>query len=393
MTERLYNKDAYLRSVTATVTGKEGEFLTFDRTVFAPDSGGQNSDLGTVGGLKVLLVTERNGEIMHQLSQADAAGVNVGDQLQMEIDWERRFDHMQNHIGEHILSGLFKSEYDLDNKGFRLGEDVGTFDIDSREITEEMLKRIEDLANDVVYRALPVQITMVGSAEEAKEYPLRKELKADEDILIVTIPGVDCVACCCPHPSDTSQVGIIKITGTEKYKGMTRISFKCGKRALLDYRQKHDVISMLAEKFSADEFTLPEKVAAADRKNDEMHKELNKMKGIVADIEGERLMAQEGPLIAGELANGDMDVVRRVSRKITDNDQRPAIVSSASDLCVLMTVSGSCGVDFGAVVKEHAQALGGKGGGKAASAQAFFGDAESMRSFVKIATEETERSL
>ncbi|MCR4600336.1 MAG: alanyl-tRNA editing protein [Clostridia bacterium] len=393
MTERLYNSDAYLKTVTAKVTGKEGEFLIFDRTVFAPDSGGQNSDLGTVGGMKVLLATERDGEILHQLSREDAEGVSVGDELLMEIDWERRFDHMQNHIGEHILSGLFKSEYDLDNKGFRLGEDVGTFDIDSREITQEMLDRIEELANDVVYRSLPVQITMVKDAEEAKKYPLRKELKADEDIIIVSIPGVDCVACCCPHPSDTSQVGIIKITGTEKYKGMTRISFKCGKRALMDYRQKHRVISMLAEKFSADEFSLPEKVAAADRKNDEMHRELNRMKGIVADIESARLMAVESPVIAGELAEGDMDVVRRVSRKITDNDSRPAIVSSASDCCVLLAFSGEAKVDFGAVVKAHAAALGGKGGGKPGSAQAFFGDVESMRSFVKIAVEEAERSL
>lgn len=385
MTEKLYNHDAYLKSATAVVEEISGNYVVLDRTIFAPDSGGQPCDLGTIGGFSVLSVTEKNGTVLHEVSEADASKLAAGSEQLLRLDWARRFDHMQNHIGEHIMSGLFKSEYGLDNRGFHLGDDIGTYDIDSKNVTQEMIDNIELLANDVVYRALPVQITLIDSAEEAASLPLRKELKVDEDITVVTIPGVDCVACCCPHPADTSQVGVIKIVRTENYKGMTRIYFKCGGRALRDYQQKHKVVSLLAEKYSADEFTLPEKVETAEKKNDAVRRDLNRMKDRFAEITAEGILASAGAVAVSELENADLDELRRVAKKLTAATEKPVILSSASDLCVLLTYAGKKQLKFGQIVKEFAVGAGGKGGGRDDQAQVVFEDAGLMRNFVKIA--------
>ena len=352
MTKKLYNQDSYLQEATATVVDIQGENVILDQTVFAPDSGGQPWDLGSLGGFELKAVTEKNGVIYHRLKADDAALLNSGDELNLKLNWERRFDHMQNHIGEHILSGIFKSEYNLDNRGFHLGEEIGSFDIDSKEITQEMINHVENIANDAVYRALPINILQLKSSEEAAELPLRKELKVDEDITVVSIPGVDCVACCCPHPSDTSQVGIIKIISTEKYKGMTRIYFKCGKRAFLDYRQKHLVVSELAEKYSADEFTL-----------------------------------------TSELSDVDIEELRRITKKLSAITDKPIILSSAKENCVLLNCTAKSSLNLGGIVKEYAVGFGGKGGGRKDQAQAFFQEVELMRNFIKIAYVEIENKL
>ena len=215
MTEKIYQQDCYLKECEAAVRRSEGDEVILDRTIFAPDSGGQPWDLGSISGIPVVKVTERNGEVIHVLKKGKNT-LSEGDRAELKIDWDRRFDHMQNHLGEHILSGIFKSRFDIDNKGFHLGDKEGTFDLDIPALTREMMEEAENLANEAVFRAIPVQRTQLKTTEEAAQYPLRKALSVEEDILVVTVPGVDCVACCCPHPSDTSQIGLIKITGTEK---------------------------------------------------------------------------------------------------------------------------------------------------------------------------------
>ena len=350
MTEKLYQKDMYLREFDAEVISLEENRLILSATAFAPDAGGQPCDKGIIGGFAVTAVHEREGLIVHELDlsgrapgmELDPAEVFApGKTVHGSIDWDRRFDHMQNHLGEHILSGLFKSQYDLDNRGFHLGEDSATFDIDAKEITEEMLANIENLANEVVWQGLPVQVTLIESREEAAKLPLRKELKAEEDITVVTVPGVDCVACCCPHPSDTAQIGLIKLVRTEKYKGMTRIHFRCGRRALLDYQQKHRVMTVLSEKYSADEFSLLDKVKAADAKNEEQHRELNRLKDALAEIRAAELLKEEETgLLAGEFEKAQLEDLRQVARKLVKRTDRPIALCSLSELCVFLTHSG-----------------------------------------------------
>lgn len=386
-TIKLYQKDRYMKEFEAEIisVSEDGKSVVLDATAFAPDAGGQPYDLGTLGGVNVTAVHEKGGIITHELdNDGNMAGLQAGMRVRGALDWERRFDHMQNHLGEHILSGLFKSEYDLDNKGFHLGEDSATFDIDSKEITQEMLDHIELMANDVVYRALPVQVTVIASAEEAAKLPLRKELKAEEDISVVTIPGVDCVACCCPHPSDTSQIGVIKLIKTEKYKGMTRIHFKCGRRALDDYRQKHNVMAVLDEKYSADELTLLDKIKAADAKNDEIRREMNRLKDALADIRAAEFIQGADKIVLGELEKAQIDDLRQVAKKLVNMTDLPVVLSSMSDLCVFMTHSGKSRMKCGALVREYAVGAGGKGGGGDTQAQVFFNNADLMHNFIAI---------
>lgn len=403
MTEKLYQKDMYMREFDANVVSVDGLNVILDATAFAPDAGGQPCDKGVINGIPVKAVHEKAGIIVHEMEIADAdaasggkqdaaeaalenAGIAPGKCVRGALDWDRRFDHMQNHLGEHILSGIFKSEYDLDNKGFHLGEDSATFDIDAKELTQEMLDRVEMLANEVVYRNLPVEISIIQSAEEAIKLPLRKELKAEEDISVVTVPGVDCVACCCPHPSTTAQIGAIKLIKTEKYKGMTRVHFKCGRRALEDYRQKHSVITVLNEKYSADEFSLLDKIKAADAKNEEIRREMNRLKDALADIRAAEFMeaCDDMGIVLGELEKGNIEDLRQVAKKLVKMTDMPVVISSASDLCVLLTHSGKSSVKCGALVKEFAVGAGGKGGGGDTQAQVFFNNADLMNNFIEI---------
>lgn len=410
-TEKIYQRQPYLKQWESEVLLVQGNTVVLKSTIFAPEAGGQPCDRGMLGDYKVIFVWEKDGIVYHDLSlpetadqpdaqscgadsgrrsgtDEEAVHLTAGETVKMKIDWERRFDHMQNHLGEHILSGLFKSEYDADNKGFHMGEDIATFDIDRKEITPEMLRNIEQKANRAVYAAIPVEVNFVESAEDAQKYPLRKPLAVEEDILIVTVKGVDCVACCCPHPSDTSQIGIIKLLRTEKYKGMTRIYFKCGMRALLDYEQKHDVITVLGEKYSADEFSLLEKEEIAEAKKEEMRRELNRMKDRLAEIRASSLLsaaeAAGETLVAAEMEKEDIDDLKRIARKLTARTDLPVALSSEAALCVFLTHSGKSGMRCGSLVKEFASGYGGKGGGSDTLAQAVFRDAEMMRNFVRI---------
>lgn len=386
-TRKLYQEDMYMKEFEAEIisVSDDGKSVVLDATAFAPDAGGQPYDMGMLSGVSVDAVHEKNGIITHVIeNDGNKACLRSGMTVHGKIDWNRRFDHMQNHLGEHILSGLFKSEYNLDNKGFHLGEDSATFDIDSKEITQEMLDHIELMANDIVYRALPVQVTVIASAEEAEKLPLRKELKADEDISVVTVPGVDCVACCCPHPSDTSQIGIIKLIKTEKYKGMTRIHFKCGRRALDDYRQKHNVMTVLDEKYSADEFTLLDKIKAADAKNNDIRREMNRLKDALADIRAAEFIKDADNIVIGEIDKAQIDDLRQVAKKLVNMTDLPVVLSSLSDLCVFMTHSGRSNMKCGTLVKEFAVGAGGKGGGGDTQAQVFFNNADLMHNFIAI---------
>lgn len=381
MTEKIFQKDRYLKKTDAVITSVNGKEITLDRTIFAPDSGGQPSDRGLIAGLPVMMATEKSGEVVHVLENDPGDALSEGMNVEISIDWERRFDHMQNHLGEHILSGIFKSMYDIDNKGFHMGETEGTFDLDIPSLTEEMITAVEDRANEVIAQAIPVEVKMIRDIEEARELPLRKELKVNEDILVVTVPGVDCVACCCPHPADTSQIGIIKLLGTEKYKGMTRVHFLCGRRALLDYRQKHKVITVLNEKYSADEFTLLDKMKKIDDKNEAVRKERNGLKTEIAKGSAQRLAAMDENVVVHRFPNADMERLRTTAKFFTELSDRPLILASESDSCVLLAHSGSADMKCGALVKELGK--GGRGGGKNDQAQVMFSDRADMDSFVE----------
>ena len=220
MTEKLYNQNAYLRAFSARVLsvseGKGGHLVETDATAFFPEGGGQGADRGTLGGFNVLDVQEREGRIFHLLSGAP----NVGDVVSGEVDFALRFERMQCHTGEHIVSGILHRLCGAENVGFHLG-DIVTLDIDVV-VDRATLDRAEDLANEAVFRNIPVEISY-PAPEALASMTYRAKLDLTENVRIVTIGDVDACACCAPHVAYTGEIGLIKILEFEKHRGGTRI--------------------------------------------------------------------------------------------------------------------------------------------------------------------------
>lgn len=251
MTEKLYDKDSHLKEFTGTVLSckKTGEkyAVTLNRTAFFPEGGGQQSDRGYIGDAYISDVQIKNGEILHFADKP----LSVGQAYDCKLDFDFRFRNMQNHSGEHIISGIVHRLYGFNNVGFHLGAEM-TMDFDG-ELTRQQLDEIEDLANKAVYENLPVK-AYYPTDEELKQLDYRSKLDLKENVRIVEIKGVDVCACCAPHVKATGEIGVIKILDFEKYKGGVRLIVKCGADALRDYREKYKNVLEISNLLSAKQF-------------------------------------------------------------------------------------------------------------------------------------------
>ena len=236
-TERLYYKDSYIKEFFAKAIScekRDGFYaVILDKTAFFPEGGGQKSDSGFIGSGYVFEVLEENGEIIHKTKEP----LEVNKEYFCKIDWDKRFLRMQNHTGEHIISGIVNRKYGYDNVGFHLDDDYVTFDFNG-ELTREQLDEIEDEANEVIYKNLKTN-TYFPTEKELTTLEYRSKLELTENVRIVEIKGVDVCACCAPHVNSTGEVGIIKLLDFMKHRGGVRIVMKAGKLALLDYRDKY----------------------------------------------------------------------------------------------------------------------------------------------------------
>ena len=267
MTEKLYDKDSHLKEFTGTVLSckKTGEkyAVTLNRTAFFPEGGGQQSDRGYIGGAYISDVQIKNGEILHFADKP----LSVGQAYDCKLDFDFRFRNMQNHSGEHIISGIVHRLYGFNNVGFHLGAEM-TMDFDG-ELTRRQLDEIEDLANKAVYENLPVK-AYYPTDEELKSLDYRSKLDLKENVRIVEIKGVDVCACCAPHVKATGEIGVIKILDFEKYKGGVRLIVKCGADALRDYREKYKNVLEISNLLSAKQPTVS---AAVVRLNEQLSAE------------------------------------------------------------------------------------------------------------------------
>ena len=243
MTEKLYYIDSHLWQFDAVVTGceetKGGFAVTLDRTAFFPEGGGQLADTGSIGEARVLDVHEKEGRILHYTDRP----LPVGERFACAVDAEQRYRRMQNHSGEHIVSGLVYREHGFDNVGFHMGPDCMTMDY-SGELSWEQLMRIEGLANEAVRADLPLKIWFPPEEELASLF-YRSKLELTENVRIVEIPGIDRCACCAPHVERTGEVGLIKILSAERHRGGVRITALCGMDAYgLAARQQESVTAI-----------------------------------------------------------------------------------------------------------------------------------------------------
>lgn len=248
--EKLYEAQPYLTQFSATLEsctqGKKGWDILLNQTAFYPEGGGQPYDTGTLGGVPVLEVHQREGRVVHTC----AAPLEAGSQIEGQIDWPRRFDLMQHHSGEHIVSGIAHSLYGCDNVGFHMGSDVITIDLNV-ELTPDQVAQLEARANQYIWEDHPIAVTYPTSEElEHLEYRSKKALTGQ--VRIVSFPGADTCACCGTHVSSSGQVGLVKLLSYQKFRDGVRIELVCGKRAL-DYLsqvwdQNHQISNLLSAK-------------------------------------------------------------------------------------------------------------------------------------------------
>ena len=241
MTEKLFYEDSYLEEFEGTVLScevyEQGYSIVLDRTAFYPEGGGQPSDIGELGGAKVSHVFIKDEVIYHVTDKS----LSVGDKVKGKIDFKRRFDFMQQHSGEHIVSGLIKKHFGYDNVGFHLSDTYMTADLNG-EITKEQLRMIEDESNQAVFKNLPVKIGFYEK-EEIEEVDYRSKIEIKGKIRLVEVEDYDICACCGTHVAHTGEIGFIKCTNIERHRGGVRITILCGERALKDYNEKQEIVS------------------------------------------------------------------------------------------------------------------------------------------------------
>lgn len=380
MTEKIYYHDPYLTEAEALikqVIEKEGVIeAVLDRTIFYPEGGGQPSDTGSINGIAVLHVREEAGVIYHRMESAPE-----GEKALCRIDWERRFRHMQQHSGEHILSGAFLKLYGGANKGFHMGEDYFTIDIDLKEIREEMLEAVEEEVSRHIYLNSPVLDAMTDK-EGLKNHKVRKQVAAEENIRVVTMGDIDCCACCGTHVKHLGEIGLVKILKAEAYKGMTRIYALAGKQAFDDYIRKNRIIKTLKKQLSAEEENITPRVEKLKEEIELLRRELIEQKKMTASEIAAHLDCSEEPLTL-LLEAQDFDTLLALAERIGSHCET-MILGSGKDGKLLMETRNE-NLHVGGFFKEHIKNFGGKGGGKGDRAQGSFEKTEDLRRFIEFA--------
>ena len=375
-TEKLYYADPFLKTFTATVLdcqpGKNGFVVTLDRTAFYPEGGGQPADQGTLDGAAVTDVHEKNGVVLHNVDSA----VEIGKTVTGVIDWARRFNHMQQHSGEHICSGLICGRYHCDNVGFHMGTDMVTIDFNADIPWEELLE-IEAQANQYIYEDHPIDIQFHRGAElDAIDYRSKKPLEGD--VRIVAFPGADCCACCGTHVLRSGQVGLVKFLSVQKFREGVRIELLCGKRALDYLARTWEQAKAIGQRLSVK----PVDAAAAVER---LEHELSAAKLRCAQLE-ESVFAAIAQEQAGKgnvlLFQSPMkpDSVRKLADAAAKTCGGLAAVFAGEGIHYAYALGRADGQDISAQVKAMNAALHGRGGGRNGFAQ---GSVEAERSAIE----------
>lgn len=369
MTIKLYDFDAYATDFDATVLScaptDKGYDTVLDRTLFFPEEGGQYADGGVLGSLCVLDVRIKDGVIHHYLPAALAIGASVHG----TVDFAQRFEKMQCHSAEHIVSGLLHSHYGANNVGFHLGEREVTLDTD-RPLSREQLDATEEEANAAVWRNLPID-ARYPSPEELAGMTYRSKLALTEGVRIVTVPGIDVCACCAPHVRFTGEIGLIKLLDFMKWKGGTRIFLTAGRRALLDYRERYTSTARISALTSAKQTEIVsavEKLKTDYQNADAAHRALLRS---VAEDAGASLPASDAHFVFTYRADASFDELRALAgvgvKKIRGI---LAVLSPVGDTLRYLAVSER--VEVAEKLRGMHGSLPGHGGGKGKCVQGVF---------------------
>ena len=373
MTRHLYLKDSYLCTFQATVVSTrkidDRQAVILDASAFYPTSGGQPHDTGTLDGIRVIDAQTLDDEVVHVLDGTLDGGTVCGN-----VDWSRRFDHMQQHSGQHILSQAFLRVLEAETVGFHLGEDASTIDLDRAPIGQDQVSSAEKLANEIVLDNRPIIARFVDERELAT-LPLRKLPAVEGPIRIVQVSGFDWSPCGGTHVRASGEVGPIKVVQLERRKQKTRVHFLCGWRALSDYRHKQDIVQHLIAHFTTSE---DEILAAVER----LEAEAKRLGKALSDVQTQLLEHEAAGWIAQAQMVGNVRVVRQVfeerdlsllkkaARSVTARPGTVAFLATRGPSAhIVFARSQDVPLDVGGIMRTVCAAVGGRGGGSPQLAQ------------------------
>lgn len=405
-TEKYYQHDVDCRELNGRIEAIQNDGkstrIIMDRTVFFPTGGGQPCDTGTIvtpDGTSVSVIDvqedKESGIISHtiEIDPSEIDALQVGMTVTQKLNEDRRRINTQRHTGEHILTGAFIQLFGGANKGFHMGGEYVTIDMDydGKKLTEEQVRAAEKLANEVIWANLPVTVSTFPNREEASVMPTRKPVTQDGEITIVTIGDLesphDCVACCGTHFHRTGEVGLIRIHKFEPNKGMNRIYFECGDRALESMQSDDTLLRSVQERFSAGSHDLLQKMDIRDEKEAELRQDCTGLRQYYRNRE----MAQITSLLHRDTPDFYQDSFTLVSPDdllklgfaVMEDEAAPALMALVHrpSHTVLLFSDGSR--NCGALVKEHAKSLGGRGGGRPDQARALMPNEDAVEKFIE----------
>lgn len=384
MTEKLYDLDSYVTEFDCKVISLYSDsnyiYVETDKTAFFPEGGGQTSDRGLLGGAYVENVRLDGGKILHivENNAENVEKLSIGAVLHGEIDVQKRFSDMQQHSGEHIFSGIVHSLFGFDNVGFHLGSDFVTIDING-ELTDEEICKVELLVNEAIWKNLKIHV-FYPSPEELKEISYRSKKEIDGPLRIVEIPGVDVCACCAPHVKMTGEIGSFRVVKSERHRGGMRFYVLCGKRNLLDSRerlfQNHLIGTLLCSKET-------ETASHVQKLKDEkaaLSAEIVALKRELLSFKAERI--ESGKRLVFSLDAADAATAREFADRLSQKaDEFAAVLfGERGEKFVIISKTD---FDLSAVCKKLGEKFGGRGGGRNGIVQGSLENPSGAEEFLK----------
>lgn len=397
LTIKLFYKNTYIKEFNANIVHiveKDDSFhVELNQTAFYPEGGGQPSDEGYIDDVKVSYVYEDNAKIYHVLDRLPS----TLEEVKCTINWEKRFDHMQQHLGQHILSAAFEKLHDANTIGFHLSSNTVTIDID-KVLTSDDIKKVEYFTNQIVFNDLLVKI-LYPSKEDLETLPLRKAPSVSDNIRIVKIDDLDYSPCCGTHPNRSGEVGLIKIRKYEKYKSGLRIDFVCGNRALKDYNIKNDIVNSLSYLLSAN---VDEVLDIVDKNNEELKnikKENKNLKDQLIKFEAIELLKNaevQGniKIVKNIFEHRNINEIKLLSANLVDNDKTIVIFAISSNNKAQLVFSRS--KDLSTIVMKDILTkclplIDGKGGGSPFAAQGGGTKVDNLGAAIDLAHNEIKK--
>ncbi|MEH6851659.1 MULTISPECIES: serine-tRNA(Ala) deacylase AlaX [Bacillus] len=376
MNHKLFYADPYLQTFTAQITKQARDkddnlYVALTQTAFYPTGGGQPHDTGQLNQIPVINVEEIDGEIRHYITEEIHA-----DEVTGYVSWKRRFDHMQQHAGQHILSAIFWDHFNIPTIGFHLGREIVTIDLETSDLSIEIAEEAVNLANQIVFENRPITVQWVN-LEEAKQLPLRKEPTVTENIRVVIIENLDFNGCGGTHPKQTGEVGPIQIVNWERYKGNIRLTFVCGWRTIELMQRNQFLVKDAMQQLHSKESDIPNKIMQLLSTQKENEKALQAANEKLILVEANELLQQAeetsfGKRIAVSFTDRSMHELAKLAAILTEKDDHAItffVTQNGENLQCICACGPAVKLNMNTLLKTALPLIEGKGGGNQKSAR------------------------